>query len=45
MRRGFKISLEGIDGAGKTTQLRHVVSHLQDSGFNPHDQAVQKQYK
>lgn len=35
MRRGFKISLEGIDGAGKTTQLRHVVSHLQDSGFKP----------
>lgn len=34
MRRGIKISLEGIDGAGKTTQLKHMVEHIQERGFN-----------
>lgn len=32
--RGFKISLEGIDGAGKTTQLSHATEYMTDHGFD-----------
>lgn len=35
MRRGLFVSLEGIDGSGKTTQLRHLVARLEAAGI-PH---------
>ncbi len=34
MRQGVKISLEGIDGVGKTTQTPVVEEYLQDRGYS-----------
>jgi len=31
--KGFLISFEGIDGAGKTTQLNRLIGHLQGLGY------------
>lgn len=31
--RGFFITLEGIDGSGKTTQFKHLVQYLRGRGF------------
>ena len=32
---GALVSIEGIDGAGKSTQARALAAHLQKSGFDP----------
>ncbi len=33
IRRGLLIAIEGIDGAGKTTQAKKLVEHLNKEGF------------
>jgi len=32
-RQGFLLSVEGVDGSGKSTQIRRVASHLRRRGF------------
>lgn len=33
--KGLFIAIEGGDGAGKTTQIKHLVEHLESRGFDP----------